>query len=378
MCGVYKFMRLPILVFSLALSTLPAQDSRTWLNRGVQAFKNAQYSEATAAFQKAVDLAPNDPAPRLYLATAYLQQYIPGAASAENQAVAQKADTEFRNVLAIDATNRVAMASLASLNLNQKKFDDARDWYQKLLVQDPRNADAYYSMGFIAWSKWYPDYAKARAQVGMKQADPGPIPDPAVRTSLRSQYWGVIDEGLWNLNKALELNPQYDDAMAYVNLLVRERADLRDTREEYSRDVAEADQWVQKALAAKRMKTVMQPAGMLAAPPPPPPPPPPSGNASAEPPSRIRIGGQIQARKLISQASPVYPPLAREAAVQGTVKLDVVIARDGTIANIQVVSGHPLLVPAAIEAVRQWRYQTTLLNGDPVEVATSIDVNFTM
>jgi len=375
------------MVVLLALGTLLAQNSptpasaREWLNRGVQAFKNAQYNDAVTAFQKAVDLAPSEPTFRLYLATAYMQQYIPGADSPENQAMAQQAETQFRSVLSLDATNRVAMASLASLNLNQRKFDDARDWYQKLLVQDPRNPEAYYSMGFIAWSKWYPDYSKARAQAGMKPSDPGPIADASLRASLRGQYWGVLDEGLWNLHQALAINPQYDDAMAYLNLLVRERADLRDTKEEYTRDIAEADQWVQKALETKRMKAMTQQGGgggdRIAAPPPPPPPPP-SGSASGATPQRLRVGEPAQQFKLINQAPPVYPPLALEARIQGTVRLQVIIAKDGTVAHLEVVSGHPLLVPAALEAVRQWRYQTTLLNGDPIEVVTTVSVNFTL
>ena len=360
---------LPILL--LVLGPLSAQDSdnaRTWLNRGVAAFKNARYSEAITDFQKAVDLAPSEINPRLYLATAYMQQYIPGAESPENLALAQKADAEFRNILSLDPTNRVAVASIASLNLNQKKWDDARDWYQKLLSLDPRNADAYYSRGFIAWSKWYPDYSKGRSQAGMQPQDPGPIRDAAVRAGLRARYWSVIDEGLFNLHQALDINPQYADAMAYMNLLVRERADLRDTQAEYTRDIAEADQWVQKTLDAKRALAMTQSAQANAAPPPPPP----------RPPSRIRIGADVQQQKLINQPPPVYPALARQAGIQGTVQLQAIIAKDGTVANLTVVSGHPMLVPAALDAVRQWRYQTTLLNGNPVEVETTVNVNFAL
>ena len=95
-------------------------------------------------------------------------------------------------------------------------------------------------------------------------------------------------------------------------------------------------------------------------------------------PSRIRIGGNVQQAKLISQARPLYPPLARQARIQGTVRLQAIIARDGTIAQLEVLSGHPLLVQSALDAVRQWRYQPTLLNGEPVEVVTTIDVVFTL
>ena len=95
-------------------------------------------------------------------------------------------------------------------------------------------------------------------------------------------------------------------------------------------------------------------------------------------PGRIRVGGNVQQTMLISQPRPVYPPLAKQARIQGVVRLNAIIAKDGTVANLTVVSGHPLLVPAALEAVKQWVYKTTLLNGEPVEVITVIDVNFTL
>ncbi len=96
----------------------------------------------------------------------------------------------------------------------------------------------------------------------------------------------------------------------------------------------------------------------------------------APPSGPIRIGGTVQAAKLIHQVKPLYPALAKQVRIQGTVQLQAVIARDGTIQNLQLVSGHPLLVPAAMEAVRQWRYSPTTLNGEVVEVLTQVDVHF--
>ena len=93
---------------------------------------------------------------------------------------------------------------------------------------------------------------------------------------------------------------------------------------------------------------------------------------------RITIGGNVQQSKLVSQARPVYPPLAKQARIQGVVHLQAVIGKDGHVVNLAVISGHPLLIPSALEAVRQWVYQTTLLNGEPVEVLTQIDVNYTL
>lgn len=110
----------------------------------------------------------------------------------------------------------------------------------------------------------------------------------------------------------------------------------------------------------------------------PPPPPPPAEKPKPATPQRIRVGGNVAEAKVINRVQPVYPPLAKQARVSGTVRLNAVISRDGTIQDLQVVSGHPLLVQAALQAVRQWRYSPTLLNGEPVEVVTVIDVNFTL
>jgi TonB family protein len=93
---------------------------------------------------------------------------------------------------------------------------------------------------------------------------------------------------------------------------------------------------------------------------------------------RLRVGGNVQQAKLVSKAVPVYPPAAKQARVQGLVRLQALIDRDGNVASLQVLSGDPLLVPAATDAVKRWTYNTTLLNGDPVEVITAIDVNFTL
>jgi protein TonB len=95
-----------------------------------------------------------------------------------------------------------------------------------------------------------------------------------------------------------------------------------------------------------------------------------------EPPKRIRVGGDVQGANILSRVNPVYPPLAKQARIQGLVKLEGVIAKDGTIQQLRLISGHPLLAPAALEAVKKWRYRPTHLNGEPVEVVAPIDVNF--
>jgi periplasmic protein TonB len=103
---------------------------------------------------------------------------------------------------------------------------------------------------------------------------------------------------------------------------------------------------------------------------PPPPKPKPTGP--------VRIGGNVQAAKLVNRITPIYPPLARQTRISGTVRLHAIISKDGSIQQLEVLSGHPLLQQAALDAVRQWRYQPTLLNGEPVEVDTTIDVIFSL
>jgi protein TonB len=111
---------------------------------------------------------------------------------------------------------------------------------------------------------------------------------------------------------------------------------------------------------------------------PPPPPPPVKVVEKPKEVQRIRVGGNVQQANLIRRITPVYPPLAKQARIQGTVRFTAIISKDGTISNLQLISGHPLLVPSAQDAVKQWVYRPTLLNGEPVEVVTQIDVNFTL
>ncbi|HME59518.1 MAG TPA: energy transducer TonB [Terracidiphilus sp.] len=95
-------------------------------------------------------------------------------------------------------------------------------------------------------------------------------------------------------------------------------------------------------------------------------------------PKRVMVGGNVQAARLVNKVQPLYPPLARQTRISGTVKLHAIIGKDGSVQQLQMVSGHPLLVQAALDAVKQWRYQPTLLNGEPVEVDTEIDVIFSL
>jgi len=115
---------------------------------------------------------------------------------------------------------------------------------------------------------------------------------------------------------------------------------------------------------------------ILSAAPPPPPPPVAAATPAPAPPSRIRVGGEVQAGLILREVTPSYPKLAAMAHISGTVRLKAVIGADGSVEDLTLISGHPLLVQAAEAAVKQWIYKPTLLNGQPVEVDTEIDVHF--
>jgi Tfp pilus assembly protein PilF len=243
--------------------------SRDQLNRGVQAYRSAKYADAVEFFKNAVNLDPTNLNGRLYLATAYMTQYIPGAESPENLQLAKQAKEEFLKVLEKDANDKTALASLASLSYQQaqgmpdleqklKKLDEAKEWYLKLIAADAQNKEGFYSLAVIDWVKWYAAWMKSRAELGMKPEEPGPIKDKKIKADLKDQYSAVIEDGIKNLQKALDIDPNYDDAMAYMNLLIRERADLDEGADQYKKDIETADGWVQKALDTKKMKAAKE------------------------------------------------------------------------------------------------------------------------
>ncbi len=253
--------------------------SRDQLNRGVQAFKSAKYDEAIEHFKTSVDLDPTNPNARLFLATSYFVQYIPGAKSPENEAYATRARDEFKKVLAQNPNDKTALQYLASLSFQEqtgetdlesklKKLDESREWNLKLLKVDPKNKEAWYSLGVIDWLKWYPRWMAALNKQGMKPDEEMPFKDPKIKAELQSQYGSLVEDGIENLKHALDIDPQYDEAMAYMNLLIRERASLDSSIDETKKDIATANDWVQKSLEAKKIKAQKQlgPQGITAEP----------------------------------------------------------------------------------------------------------------
>lgn len=388
-------MLLRVSILFLTPAVIFAQTSL--LDEGVQASRQGNQTRAVELFEKAVQAEPRNVKARQFLGTAYLNQFKPGDQATSNVELSRKAESEFLAAHGLDATNTDVIRNLAGLQFaraqgsdpagKQRALDEAVYWHNKLLAINPDDREAHYSLGVIAWAKVYPLKVEARKQSGMRPEDPGPIRDPDLRANLQSQNSNLIAEGIDHLERAIQIDSKSDNAMAYLNLLYRERADLRDVASDYQNDIALADKWVHLALETKKQQGTQvgrpafdpgkyQPAqGTMVAVPPNT-----QGQAQHRPPvpTRIRVGGNVQQAKLIRQQPPVYPPLAMQARIQGTVRFDTTIGRDGKVSALTLVSGHPLLVTAASEALRAWEYQPTHLNGQPVEIVTQVDVNFTL
>jgi tetratricopeptide (TPR) repeat protein len=250
--------------FLAAASLLLAQDktadqltARTELNQGVAAYKTAHYNEAADHFRKAVAADPDLTNAHLYLATAYAQLFIPGAETPENVRVWEQAIEQYKIVFTQRPTGIIAIKGLAGLYLQMKKFDDAKSYYYKVLGLDPNDAESYYSIGVVDWTQTFQPRAEERARLGLKPDQP--LTNKVVCEKLKAMNSSNISEGINNLSKAIELLPDYDDAMAYMNLMYREKADLEcDDPAARAKDLKTADDWVDKTLAIKKARAERQ------------------------------------------------------------------------------------------------------------------------
>ncbi len=246
------------LIMALTTAGCAKLKARDHLNQGVNAFKTGNYSTAADEFRLAIDADPTFGVARLYLATAYEQQFVPGTETDENKKFWTAAMDEFNSVLKDEPGNLLATQSVANLYYQVKDMNNAAEWNKKVVAIDPKNKEAYYTLGVIAWLNFLPEDRAARNTLLMKPEEPAPLkPDAKGKTlkaDLKAKFWQPLTDGIEYEKKALAVDPQYENAMSYMNLLIRFRADLEDTKEAYAADVKEADDWMQKALETTKAK----------------------------------------------------------------------------------------------------------------------------
>src|ERR1700756_31289 len=246
--------------------------ARDLLNKGVAAFKNGQSDAAIEDFKEAKDADPELLNGRLYLGTAYASLYIPGAPSQENMARGNQAVAEFKEVLDKDANNISAIDGIGSIlfqmggqPFDPKKFEESKTYHQRHIQLKPEDPEPYYWIGVIDWTLAFRgngemrmDYNKNNIKKQVKDTDPLPA---AIRPEYASKYGQLIDEGITDLQKAISIKPDYDDAMAYLNLLYRRKADMVETPDERASLLKQADDLVDKVkeIKQKRAEQLQQP-----------------------------------------------------------------------------------------------------------------------
>ncbi len=254
-----RMLGLILALLASASANLLAQTSaRDELNLGIQAFKKSKFEQAISHFEKCVALDPENSTARLYLATTYSQQYIPGVETPDNSRMAEQAIDQYQQVLDSDPASPGlgdSAKGIAYLYLQMKKFDEARKYYRLATGLSPDDPELYYSIGVVDWTLCYSSRAEERAKLGMQPDDSLPATNKKICAEIKEKNIANIQEGIDSLSKALQLRPDYDDAMAYMNLMYRERADVQcDDPAANSADLKTADDWVDKTMATKKAR----------------------------------------------------------------------------------------------------------------------------
>jgi tetratricopeptide (TPR) repeat protein len=240
--------------------------ARDELNKGVAAYRDGKYDQSIEFFKQAKDNDPTLMNARLYLATAYATQYIPGAPSDENIRMGQAAVKEFQDVLSVDPNNISAIDGIGSILYNMagtpftpERYQESKTYHMKHITLKPEDPEPYYWIGVIDWTLTYRENLVMRGKWRLAHLtaktlkDDDPMP-PDVREDYVKENGMLIDEGITSLRKALELRPDYDDAMAYLNLLLRRKADEAASPDERASLLKQADDLVDKAKEIKQKK----------------------------------------------------------------------------------------------------------------------------
>jgi tetratricopeptide (TPR) repeat protein len=227
---------------------------RDKLVKGINEFKAGRYETAINFFQEAVAIDPSDSMAQLYLATAYSYQVVPNLDTPENLKVAQKALDGFNKVLAQDPNDLGALKQVASIHRNIKLYDQAKADEMKVIAIDPKDAEANYTIGVIDWTQSYKNATTILGAAGLTDDGEGNVKmSKDVCAKLSAANTALVTDGMTYLNNAVQINPNYDDAMQYLNLNYRRKADLECGNDSARKaDLAQADMWVQKATGARK------------------------------------------------------------------------------------------------------------------------------
>ena len=229
--------------------------ARGQLVKGIQEFKAGHYETAIDHFQQSVALDPSYPNAKTYLATAYSYQVQPNNNTPQNMALAQKAINGFTEAIQADPNNADDWRQLASIHRNIMQFDQSRNDELKVIQLDPKDSEANYSVGVIDFQKADKNASDLLKSNKITDDLNGNAMIPAkICQQLTQENSGLLDSSLQYLNRAVDINPNYDDAMQYLNLDWRRKADIECGNDEARKaDIAKADDWIQRAMGARKI-----------------------------------------------------------------------------------------------------------------------------
>jgi len=247
----------------LSMSGCNQLAARDQLNKGVEAYKGARYEEAIDHFQKATQLDPSLPMAKTYLATALAQNVVPGMDTPDNLKTAQQAISIFQEVLAKDPSDVNSLKQIAGIYYSIKKFDDAKAWQKKVLAVDPKDPESAYTIGVIDWTLAHENALKELQAAGSNDDGAGNAKAPKkAMEAIKTENASLVEEGLQYLNQAVANRANYDDAMAYLNLIYRRKADVDFGNDEARKeDVAKAEEWRTKAMGTRKANEEKKNAG---------------------------------------------------------------------------------------------------------------------
>jgi len=229
-------------------------EARDQLNRGVEAYKAAHYEVAIECFRKATELDPTLPMAKTYLATALAQNVVPGVTTPENLRVANQALTIFKELLDKNPHDINSMKQVASIYFSIKDLDNAKAWQKKVLAEDPKDPEAAYTIGVIDWTMAHQNVLNALEAAGLNDDGKGNVKAPKkVMEPLAKENAALVEEGLNYLTMAVNINPTYNDAMQYLNLIYRNKADVDyGNTKAVDEDMALAQDWTAKAMGTRK------------------------------------------------------------------------------------------------------------------------------
>jgi tetratricopeptide (TPR) repeat protein len=239
----------------LSMSGCQQLEARDQLNKGVDAYKSAHYEEAIGHFQRATELDPTLAMAKTYLATALAQDIVPGGTTPENLKTANQAIAIFKEVLVKNPDDLNSIKRIAGIYYNINDFENAKIWQKKVLAIDPKDPEAAYTIGAINWNEAHEELLKLLVPAGLNDDGKGNVKAPKkLMEEYKTQASAQVEEGMKYLQMALENRPNYDNAMAYLNLMYRSKANIDYGHpEDVKNDLAEADKWVAKALSTRKL-----------------------------------------------------------------------------------------------------------------------------